>query len=69
MSRCRRNSLCRAALPAALLVLFGLSGCVAYPAPGYPGGYAYAPAPVYVAPAPVVVGGCWGCGFRGHGWR
>ncbi len=52
-----------------------LASCVVYPnngyyASGYGGGY-YAPAPVYVAPPPVVFGfgygGGWG-GRRGY-WR
>ncbi len=57
----------------AALALFALSGCVAYPGygyPGYPGGYAYAPAPVAVYAPPIVVGGgcCWG-GWHGGGWH
>jgi hypothetical protein len=68
----------RRVLPAAAaLALLALSGCVAYPAYpgyGYPGGYAYAPAPaaVYVPPVEVGVGCCWGGGRWGWGgghWR
>jgi len=57
---------------AAAVSLMALSGCVAYPAPGYPGGYAYAPYPGYAYAAPVGVdigvGCCWGRWGWGHGW-
>lgn len=63
------QSVRRLLVPAALLGLLALSGCVAYPAGPY-GGYAYGPAPVYVAPPPVVVGvgGGWWGGRWGR-WR
>ena len=50
-----------------LLALFALSGCVAYPGDGY---YAQ-PAPVYVAPPSIYVGGGYRPyygGYRHGGW-
>jgi hypothetical protein len=71
----------RGGLVLAALALFGLSGCVAYPAGpyGYSDGGYYAPAPAYVYAPPPVVGGVYlggwgggwggGGGWHGHPWR
>lgn len=49
-----------------LIAAAGLTGCAVYPAAPY--GAVYEPAPVYVAPAPVFIGGAVHFGHRrGHG--
>ncbi len=68
-------------VPPLLVASLGLGGCVAVPAYDAPP-YGYAPAAVYVTPAPVVVrpyvyGGAWvgrpgyygRPGYSGHRWR
>jgi len=54
-------------LSLAILTVFLLGGCVAYPyGPGYYGGGYYAPGYAYAPPVVVVGGGGYG---YGHGWR
>lgn len=48
-----------------VLAAAGLAGCAVYPAAPY--GTVYEPAPVYVAPAPVFIGGSVYYGHR-HGY-
>ena len=45
-----------------LIAAAGLTGCAVYPAAPY--GAVYEPAPVYVAPAPVFIGGAVHFGHR-----
>lgn len=49
-----------------VLAVAGLTGCAVYPAGPY--GAVYEPAPVYVTPSPVFIGGSVNYGYpRGHG--
>lgn len=49
-----------------LIAAAGLTGCAVYPAVPY--GAVYEPAPVYVTPAPVFIGGSVNLGYpRGYG--
>ena len=49
-----------------ILAVAGLTGCAVYPVGPY--GTVYEPAPVYVTPAPVFIGGSVNFGYpRGHG--
>jgi hypothetical protein len=52
-----------------LVAAAGLTGCAVYPAyPAGPYGAVYEPAPVYVSPSPVFIGGSVNLGYpRGHG--
>ncbi len=61
-----RSLVRRLLFPAAAIGLLALSGCVAYPAPGYYG-YGYG-APAYVAAPPVVIGVGGGGWWGGRGW-
>ncbi len=71
MSTRRIPPLRRMLATGAAIALLALSGCVAYPYPGYGyygggyGGYYGAPYAYGYAGPPVVVGGVWG----GGGWR